>query len=134
MSDPAKAAKAVLDAPDNALISAILAPPERAIPDFAWEIDHDCHLILPADFFANFKGKKTKCLPAEWFAKTAMTRRVFDMTIIHPLSKNRVLNCMSVSGNDVDKWRSFVLNEAFGRMFDSFMRVVCDKKNGCNCQ
>ena len=63
-----------------------------------------------------------------------MTQGFFDKTIVHSLSKNRVLNCMSVSGNDVDNWRSVVVNEAFGWVFDSFMRVVCDKKNGCNCQ
>ena len=57
-----------------------------------------------------------------------MTRGLYDKTIVHPISKNCVLNCMSVSRNDVDKCRSFMVNEAFGWMFDSFMRVVCDGK------
>ena len=122
MSDPSEAPGAA------AVEAAVQEPAPRSVPDFMWEIDQNGFLVLPADFFTNLKGKKTKCLPADWFVKTAMTRGFFDKTIVHPISKNRVLNCMSVSGNDVDKWRSFVLNEAFGRMFDSFMSVVCDAK------
>ena len=121
MSNPDEAAKAA------AAEVAVPEPTPRPVPEFAWEIDQNGCLVLPADFFTNLKGKKTKYLPADWFAKTAMTRGLFDKTIVHPLSKNRVLNCMSVSGNNVDNWWSFVVNEGFGRMFDSFMRVVCDK-------
>ena len=60
--------------------------------------------------------------------KTTATRGFFDCTSVHPVFKNRVLRCMSISGDDVENWRSFVINDGFGRMFDSFMRIVCDKK------
>ena len=104
-------------------------PAPRPAPEFAWEIDQKGCLILPAVFFASLKvKKKTKCLPAEYFVKTAATHGFFDKTIVHPLSKDRVLSCMSISGDDVENWRSFVVNEGFRLMFDSFMRVVCDKR------
>ena len=102
---------------------------ECSVPDFMWEIDQTGCLVLPADFFANLKGNKTKCLQAEWFVKTEMPRGFFDKPIVHPISKNPVLNCIFLFPETMlIKLRSFVVNEAFGWMFDSFIRVVCDGK------
>ena len=144
MSDPPKAAGAAVPSlpgmgnPDEAaetaaVEAAVREPAPRSVPDFMWEIDQNGFLVLPDDFFTNLKGKKTKCLPADWFAKAAATRVFFDRTIVNPVHKNHVLRYMSVSGDDVENWRSCVVNNGFRRMFGSFMRVVCDKK-GCNYQ
>ena len=58
MSNPAKAAKA-----------AVPEPTPRPVPEFAWEIDQNGYFVLQDDFFTNLKGKRTKCLPADWFGK-----------------------------------------------------------------
>ena len=120
MNNPAKAAKAAE--------AAVPELPPLPVPEFAWEINQNGWLVLPADFFTNLEGKKTKCLPADWFEKTAARRGFFDRIIVNPVCKNRVLRCMSVSGDDVKNWRSFVVKDGFRRMFDSFMLVICDKK------
>ena len=51
-----------------------------------------------------------------------------DDTIVGDVGKSRVLSFMSVTEDDVAKWRSFITQKAFGTEFISFMRVVVDQK------
>jgi len=69
MGNPEEAAKTA------AAEAAVPEPAPRPVPEFTWEIDQNGCLVLPSDFFTNLIGKMTKCLPADWFAKTAILLR-----------------------------------------------------------
>ena len=103
-------------------------PTQRPTPGFTWEIKNNDCVILPPDFLEDIKSRKIQNMPMEWFKKTAAIRGFFDDTIVAEDGKSRVLSCMSVTNDNVVKWRSFVISRGFGTEFISAMRVVVDQK------
>ena len=103
-------------------------PPPRSIPEFTWELDTSGRVVLPPDFISGIKSRNIHNLSTPWFKKTAPICGFIDDAIVGDVRKSRVLSFMSVTEDNVAKWRSFITQKAFGTEFISFMRVVVDQK------